>query len=118
VAPALVIAALTIPTTAEGLVIFAPPRPFPVGGQPASVAIGDLGDGRADLAVGGDDVAVLLGDGAGEFGSTTHFAAGGTSYGSRSPTSIGMAGSTRSAPRRRLMLSLCFLGTGEGGQSR
>ena len=48
---------------------------FPAGGEPSSVAIGDLnGDGKADMATAnssGNTVSVMLGDGAGGFGPKT-----------------------------------------------
>ena len=51
------------------------------GGEPYSVAIGDLnGDGKLDLAVGNfdaSDVSIFLGDGTGAFGAATNFSADG-----------------------------------------
>lgn len=64
---------------------FEAPMNFGVGPYPSSVAIGDLnGDGNLDLAValnGSHDqhlgsVAILLGNGEGNFGAVKHFAAG------------------------------------------
>ena len=50
---------------------FAPAETYPVGQNPAAVAVGDFNDdGHADLAVaneGSSTISVLLGDGAGEF---------------------------------------------------
>src|SRR5208283_737119 len=49
----------------------APGSPFPAGTQPYSVAVGDFnGDGKLDLAIanaGGNNVTILLGNGAGGF---------------------------------------------------
>ena len=65
------------------------------GTNPSSVAVGDFdGDSNLDLVVanrGSDDVSVLLGDGAGDFGPATAFAAGGGPGTSPSGTSMGTA---------------------------
>jgi hypothetical protein len=61
---------------------FGAPTPFGTGTgtNPASVAVGDFnGDGKQDLATANFDssnVSILLGDGAGNFGAATNFAAG------------------------------------------
>jgi hypothetical protein len=60
---------------------FAAAANFGVGSAsvPYSVAVGDFnGDGRQDLATanGSSNLSILLGDGAGNFGATTNFAAG------------------------------------------
>ena len=57
---------------------FSPATHFAVGGNPYSVAIGDLNrDGKLDLAVAnGANVSILLGTGVGAFGPTANYAAG------------------------------------------
>src|SRR5213596_2297237 len=67
---------------AAGQVSYSGPTILPVGGDPATVAIGDVNrDGIQDLVAGNcctnGDIAVLLGDGTGGFGSPQHFADGG-----------------------------------------
>jgi hypothetical protein len=74
--------------------------PIDVGRRPRGIAVGDFNeDDKPDLAVvvfGGDDVAVLLGDGQGHFSAPRHVGVGGgpmaISVGSfASPTSVDLA---------------------------
>src|SRR5262249_10582061 len=62
------------------------PGSFGVGANPTTtIAVGDFnGDGKQDLAVpnfGSSNVSILLGDGAGGFGSATNFSVGLSSFG-------------------------------------
>ncbi|HEY0279716.1 MAG TPA: VCBS repeat-containing protein [Solirubrobacterales bacterium] len=64
--------------TGTGTGSFGAATDFGVGGDPTSVAIGDLnGDGRPDLAAVASNVSVLLGTGTGSFGAATDFGVGG-----------------------------------------
>ena len=72
---------VTTPPTCSP-VSFAPATTFPAGSFTASVAVGDFnGDGNQDLAVGNSNgVAIVLGDGTGNFSAATNFAASGTEH--------------------------------------
>src|SRR3954453_12866126 len=62
------------------LLSFSQPINYAVGSNPSSVAVGDFnGDGTPDLATANslsNDVSVLLGNGAGTFGTATNYAVG------------------------------------------
>ena len=62
------VGALALAAAAQAQLTPAPGSPFAVGGYPAAVRSADLnGDGKADLVLVTDGVAVLLGDGSGGF---------------------------------------------------
>src|SRR5204863_103270 len=72
---------VTTPVTCTAL-SFAAPANFAAGTNPFSVAVGDFNrDGKQDLAVANAasaNMSILLGDGAGNFGTATNFGTGST----------------------------------------
>jgi hypothetical protein len=74
----IVFVAAWAPASAQAAQLFAPAQDFGAGDHPQTVAIGDFnGDSHPDLAVAtGDDVAILLGDGAGGFAAARNFFVG------------------------------------------
>lgn len=105
---------------------FAPARTFPIGASATSLSmdLGDFnGDGKLDLAVANNSypgpngtVSILLGDGAGNFGASTHFPTGGANASDVAPGDFNGDGKTDLFVANGGTSSVSFLaGDGAGG---